>query len=613
MNNSNIKCTESTSGREEEEEEEEENNNMITKIKKIFDVRQDQGTHLRMWNSIFVISCAFAVSLDPLFFYVVNFKEDKKCLHTDEKLEIVALVLRSLTDVIFFVHLICEISALKMNISKNEQSEAVKQAGGNSGKKWEARGLIQYARELIQYAIARKIIQNMLSIIIDVLVLIPVPQLIILMFYPREGSRFVERKTFVNVFLLGQYVPRVLRIHLSAKAFKRMNGRWAKGIFNLFLYILAGHVLGAFWYFFSIQRAVSCWYEACEEFINTCKDTLYYKCEDALYCDSVQTTRLLSQTCLVPVNSTAINVTEYLKYSCPLDTPDGASPRFNFGIFLDSLKNENPNQEFGKQFVYSFWWGLRNLSNFGTNLVTSTYVLENLFAILISVTGLLLFIYLIGNVELQKDMIRQKIRMKKLDVCKWIHENNFPDDIQNEIMNSLVQALKKDKDDVHNPFLILPWHTRRSVKRHLLMDTLRTTDEKVLTFICDYLKPVIYSENNFVFDSHGGQRISSMAIKPLGKGHFYKEELVDWANCFTKFPVSSKHVKTDKSRSICAHVPGLGNCSLQMQNILRIAQCNSPEEVALATIRRVYTNALALSPARIADVNGESLPLTVGN
>ncbi|KAB2604507.1 cyclic nucleotide-gated ion channel 1-like [Pyrus ussuriensis x Pyrus communis] len=85
-----------------------------------------------MWNSIFVISCAFAVSLDPLFFYVVNFKEDEKCLHTDETLEIVALVLRSLTDVIFLVHLICEISALKMNISKNEQSEAVKQTGGNS-------------------------------------------------------------------------------------------------------------------------------------------------------------------------------------------------------------------------------------------------------------------------------------------------------------------------------------------------------------------------------------------------------------------------------------------------------------------------------------------------
>ncbi|KAM1142277.1 hypothetical protein ACFX19_042824 [Malus domestica] len=214
--------------------------NWITKIKKIFDdVLQGvifdvhQGPYLQMWNSIFVISCVFAVSLDPLFFYVVNVNQDEKCLHTDKKLEIVALVMRSLTDVIFVVHLICEISySVQKTMEKNEE---VKQTWGNSSKKWEARELIQYAR---------KIAQNMswLSVIIDVLALVPLPQLIILMFYPKEGSGFVENTMFVNVFLLGQYVPRIFRIHLSAKAFKMMNGIWPKGLFNLFLYILAGHV-----------------------------------------------------------------------------------------------------------------------------------------------------------------------------------------------------------------------------------------------------------------------------------------------------------------------------------------------------------------------------------
>ncbi|XP_068328487.1 cyclic nucleotide-gated ion channel 1-like [Pyrus communis] len=553
-----------------------ESQNVITKIKKIFDVRQDQGTHLRMWNSIFVISCAFAVSLDPLFFYVVNFKEDEKCLHTDETLEIVALVLRSLTDVIFLVHLICEISALKMNISKNEQSEAVKQTGGNSGKKWKARGLIQYARELIQYAIARKIIQNMLSIIIDVLVLIPLPQLIILMFYPREGSGFVEHKTFVNVFLLGQYVPRVLRIHLSAKAFKRMNGRWAKGLFNLFLYILAGHVLGAFWYFFSIQRAVSCWYEACKQCIG--------KCEDTLYCDSAQTTRPLNQTCLVTVNSTAINMTEYLKYSCPLDTPDGASPRFNFGIFLDSLKNENPDQEFGKQFVYSFWWGLRNLSNFGTNLVTSTYVLENLFAILISVIGLLLFVYLIGNVEAFILMGATKtVDMRR----------------QSKKKQEAEKALKK-------------------------IPMLKDMDEKVWKKMCEYLKPATYIENSFVFrtgdpldcmlfvikgtlwtyassDSHAGQGISSMAIKLLREGDFYGEELLDWASdCFTEVPVSSKHVK---SRTKVEAFVLMAEDLATVVSLLRPHNRNNPEEVekvTLSAVLRFHTKAQRRPPPSLA-------------
>ncbi|TQE04657.1 hypothetical protein C1H46_009740 [Malus baccata] len=140
--------------------------------------------------------------------------------------------MRSLTDVIFFVHLICEILD---SVQKTMEKKSGKQTTGNSGKKWEARELIQYARKIAQNI-------SWLSIIIDILALVPLPQLIILMFYPKEGSGFVEYYTmFVNVFLLGQYVPRIFRIHLSAKVFKRMNGIWAKGLFNLFLYILAGH------------------------------------------------------------------------------------------------------------------------------------------------------------------------------------------------------------------------------------------------------------------------------------------------------------------------------------------------------------------------------------
>lgn len=53
---------------------------------------------------------------------------------------------------------------------------------------------------------------------------------------------------------------------------------------------------------------------------------------------------------------------------------------------------------------------VRLCSNFGTNLtVTSSYVWENLFAILISVIGLLLFLYLIGNVQVGHDAFSSNI------------------------------------------------------------------------------------------------------------------------------------------------------------------------------------------------------------
>lgn len=95
---------------------------------------------------------------------------------------------------------------------------------------------------------------------------------------------------------------------------------------------------------------------------------------------------------------------------------------------------------------------------------------------------------------------------------------------------------------------------------------LQGMDDKVLTSICNYLKPVTYNENSFVFrmgdpvdcilfiiegtvwtyassDSQDGQGISSMATKTLGKGDFYGEELLDCASdSFTELPVSSKYV-----------------------------------------------------------------------
>nr|XP_028944464.1 cyclic nucleotide-gated ion channel 1-like [Malus domestica] len=328
-------------------------------------------------------------------------------------------------------------------------------------------------------------------------------------------------------------------------------------------------VLGAFWYLFSIQREVfsiqrevSCWHETC---VNPSIDPK--GCTDA-YCDSRSTT--------------ARNIT-LLNEHCPLDTSDGALSSFNFGIFLDSLKNQNTEQKkFIEKFLYSFWWGLRNLSNFGTNLTTSTYVWENLFAILISFIGLLLFLYLIGNVQTliqmeatKSEETRRKIRIKKVDVRTWISVYKFPDNIKKEIENSIEQAWVKDKyADVHNPFIILPNKTKDSVKRHLFMDTLRTVkvlkymDEYVLTLLCNYLKPMTYNENSFVFrtgdpldcmvfiiegtmwtyaasDSQVGQGISSTAINRLGKCHFYGEELLDRASdWFTELPVSSKHVKS---------------------------------------------------------------------
>ncbi|RXI08257.1 hypothetical protein DVH24_022401 [Malus domestica] len=344
-------------------------------------------------NIIFAISCVFAVSLDPLFFYVLIIDQDDKCLQMDKTLSIVACLTRSLTDVIFLGHFICEIYDRVQNAKPQTQKN-----GGNSHKKTKIRKLIDQ--------VAMKIAQKMpwLSVftVIGFFALLPLPQ----------------------------YFPRIYRIYLSAEDFKMINGMWIKGLYNMFLYILSSHTF----------------------------------------------------------------------------------------MQMEATKKEE---------------------------------------------------------------MRQKMKMKKLDVHTWMATNELPNDLREEILSSIKQTLKQKTlkqhidADLHNfLFSILPGKTRTSLKRCLCMKTLQKVkmlqgmDDKVLTLMCDYLKPVTYIENSNIFrmgdpldcvliimegtvwtyassDSQAGRGISSMGTKPLRKGDFYGEELFDWApGSFTELPVSSKHVKT---------------------------------------------------------------------
>ena len=94
--------------------------------------------------------------------------------------------------------------------------------------------------------------------------------------------------------------------------------------------------------------------------------------------------------------------------------------------FLPALQNVSQSTSFFEKLFYCFWWGLQNLrfakknqlpvffsclctfiywfiycSSLGQNMKTSTNTLENLFAVFVSTSGLVLFALLIGNVQVQ--------------------------------------------------------------------------------------------------------------------------------------------------------------------------------------------------------------------
>ncbi|KAJ8442103.1 hypothetical protein Cgig2_007941 [Carnegiea gigantea] len=154
-----------------------------------------------------------------------------------------------------------------------------------------------------------------------------------------RGSRSLNTKNLVKFTVFFQYIPRVLRVFPLYNEVTKTSGiltetAWAGAAFNLFLYMLASHVLGAFWYLFSIERETTCWRQACGKH----RDCDY----GALFCD------------MRSGNNT------FLNDFCPI-TSDGSGP-FDFGMFLNALKSGVvQTTDFPKKFFFCFWWGLQNL------------------------------------------------------------------------------------------------------------------------------------------------------------------------------------------------------------------------------------------------------------
>ena len=74
---------------------------------------------LQWYRHILVFFRALAVSLDPLFFYVPVIKEDKKCIGLNKVLWTIAVVSRSVTDVIHLVHFVVK-SMMRRNERKGD-------------------------------------------------------------------------------------------------------------------------------------------------------------------------------------------------------------------------------------------------------------------------------------------------------------------------------------------------------------------------------------------------------------------------------------------------------------------------------------------------------------
>ncbi|KAJ7959307.1 cyclic nucleotide-gated ion channel 1 [Quillaja saponaria] len=502
--------------------------------KKILD---PQGPFLQKWNKIFVLSCVIAVSLDPLFLYVPVIDDDKKCLGLDKRMETTATVLRSFSDIFYIIHIIFQFRTGFIAPSSRVFGRGV---------------LVEDA-----WAIAKRYLSS--YFLIDILAVLPLPQVVILIVIPNmRGSTSLNTKNLLKCVVFFQYVPRVLRIVPLYKEVTRTSGiltetAWAGAAFNLFLYMLASHVLGAFWYLFSIERETTCWQEACGK-SSTCE-------REFLYCNNQQAGNLSTKP--------------FLNDSCPIIVANATL--FDFGIFLDALQSGVvESRDFPQKLFYCFWWGLRNLSSLGQNLATSTYVWEICFAVFISISGLVLFSFLIGNMQtyLQSTTTRlEEMRIKRRDAEQWMSHRLLPENLRERIRRHEQYKWQETRGvDEDNLICNLPKDLRRDIKRHLCLALLMRVplfekmDEQLLDAMCDRLKPVLYTEESCIVQE--GDPVDEMLFIMRGKlltmttnggrtgffnsellkaGDFCGEELLTWAldpHSSSNLPISTRTVRT---------------------------------------------------------------------
>ncbi|GMN44432.1 hypothetical protein TIFTF001_013634 [Ficus carica] len=291
-------------------------------MKDIFD---PWGPYVPIWNTIFAVLSVVAVSIDPLFLYILVLDETKKCLSTDHQLKIIALASRSVTDVACILQTLFQIRATYL-----AEASGVSKKGGLvlSTSYWET---------------ARRIRRS--YILIDILAILPLPQVLVSIYFSNMGDfRSLTTSKFVNFLLYIQYVPRVLRIYLACEKVKRTPGAHSRivffnGVLNVSLYIVASHVFGALWYFFAIQQETACWHHACEKQIGCIPDS--FDCR----------------------SNTSANLT-FLSSFCSINSPDATT--FDYGIYADAIHSGilTRTTSFLQKFVRCFWWGLRNHSPF---------------------------------------------------------------------------------------------------------------------------------------------------------------------------------------------------------------------------------------------------------
>ncbi|XP_031251291.1 cyclic nucleotide-gated ion channel 1-like [Pistacia vera] len=302
--------------------------------------------------------------------------------------------------------------------------------------------------------------------------------------------------TTTNLFLFG-YMLLVIGLSITIRNASKHTGfiakaKWAKAVFNLFLYLHGGHVFGAIWYCFAIDRVLVCWRD---EYIF--KNTLKFS---SFVCGNKNLEKL----------------------SC-LRTARAGGNNTDFGIFKDALQYRIVEMKsFPKKYLFCLRWGLQVLSCFGQNLEASTFPLENIYVISVIIYSTLLFVFLIGNMQTYLQSESEKPEdinnMKREERLKWLKKLEELGKWEEPSLKALFSRIKP------------AFYGDR---------TLIVREGEPISEILFVLRGEIWTYTS----SRGMDNSNNNKTDYVKEGGYFGKELVDWVkDPSSNFPISTRNV-----------------------------------------------------------------------
>ncbi|XP_075482396.1 LOW QUALITY PROTEIN: putative cyclic nucleotide-gated ion channel 20, chloroplastic [Primulina tabacum] len=470
---------------------------------------------VQRWNKFFVISCLFAVFVDPLFFFLLSVLQGNKCIVLNWPMTTTVVVLRSLTDFIYLIHIF-----IQFRLAYVAPESRVMGAG-----------------ELVDDP--KKIAQNYLFgyFTIDFFVVLPLPQIIILLILPdsvgSSGANYA--KNLLRGAILVQYVPRLYRFSpllagQSPTGFV-FESAWANFVINLLIYMLASHVVGSSWYLLGLQRVNQCLRDAC-------RSTNMTRCMEFIDCGHGN-----------DYGDFRSDSTWELWKSNANSTACFGQGSFDYGIYQNAV-DLTTEQSVITRYVYSSFWGFQQISTLAGNQVPSYFVWEVVFTMSIIGVGLLLFALLIGNMQnFLQALGRRRLEMslRRRDVERWMSHRRLPEELRRQVREAERFNWAATRG-VNEELLMenLPEDLQREIRHHLFkfvkkVRIFQLLDEPIVDAICERLRIKTYIKRSKIL--YRGGLVDKMTfiirgkmesigednnVVPLSEGDVCGEELLTW-------------------------------------------------------------------------------------